>query len=168
MTMQVFGATRSRVCRDHALICPDSFVQSPLPGWEKTQGVTLIAPLMGARFSQYLALMEPGGTAGPPLAGVERVVYVVEGELALRPGREGEQSLIAGGYVYIPPNADVQLRTRIPCRLNVFEKRYQPLPGVAVPRALFGQEQDIEGAPFQGDADAVLKVLLPTNPAFDL
>ncbi len=42
--MPVFGVSRSRVCKDHALIAPDSFVQSPLPGWQKTQGIMLIAP----------------------------------------------------------------------------------------------------------------------------
>ena len=166
--MQVFGATRSRVCKDHALICPDSFVSSPLPGWEKTQGFILIAPVLGARFTQYLAVMEPGGTAGPAPAGVERLAYVVDGEVALKIGRDGEHVLGVGGYAFIPPNADVQLRARAASRLNVFEKRYQPLPGVAVPRPLFGQEQNVEGAPFLGDPDAVLKVLLPTEPAFDL
>ncbi len=166
--MQVFGATRSRVCKDHALICPDSFVPTPLPGWTNTQGVTLIAPALGARFSQYLALLEAGGGAGPALAGVERVIYVLEGEIALRMDREAEHTLTAGGYAYLPPNADAQLRARLASRLNVFEKRYQPLPGVAVPQPLFGQEQHVEGTPFLGDPDAVLKVLLPNEPAFDL
>lgn len=166
--MQIFGATRSRVCKDHALICPDSFVAAPLPGWDKTQGVILIAPVMGARFTQYLALMEAGGVARPAPSGVERVVYVVEGEVALKVGRDAATTLGVGGYVFVPPNADVQLRARTACRLNVFEKRYSPLAGVAVPRLLFGQEQNVEGTPFLGDPDAVLKVLLPTDPAFDL
>src|SRR5262245_61141672 len=128
--MQVFGATRSRVCKDHALICPDSFVPSPLPGWEKTQGVILIAPALGARFTQYLALMEAGGVAGPAPPGVERVVYVVDGEVALKVSREAETMLGVGGYAFVPPNADVRLHACTGSRLNVFEKRYSPLPGV--------------------------------------
>jgi len=166
--MSVFGSTRSRVCKDHALICPDSFVQAPLPGWDKTQGVILIAPPMGARFTQYLALMEPGGLAGPALPGIERVLYVLEGTATLKLGREGEQTLDAGGYAFVPPNTEVQLRAKTASRLNIFEKRYVPLPGVALPKLVFGQEQKVEGAPFLGDADALLKTLLPVESAFDL
>ena len=56
--MDLYGQTRSYLARDHALIEPGSFVTSPLPGWDKTQGITLISPRMGARFKQYLAMME--------------------------------------------------------------------------------------------------------------
>src|SRR5262249_27589189 len=110
--MRLFGVTRGRVCKDHALICPDSFGSSPRPGWEKTQGMTLIAPAMGARFTQYLALMEPGATAGPALPGVERVVYVLDGEVTLHFGREAECTLAAGGYAFVPTQGDAQLRAK--------------------------------------------------------
>src|SRR5438046_9945888 len=93
----------SRVARDHALVCPDSFVPAALPGWEQTQGVILIAPRMGARFTQYLALMDAGGTAAPAAPGVERVLYVLDGSLIVRPSRGNEQVLTGGGYVYVPP-----------------------------------------------------------------
>ena len=70
--MNVFGSTRSRVCRDHALIAADSFVRSTLPGWEKAESVVLISPQLGARFTQYLAFLEAvahllGGARGPRL-----------------------------------------------------------------------------------------------------
>ena len=66
--MDVFGTTRSRMHRSHALLTPESFVRSDLPGWERSQGVVLISPRIGSRFVQYLALMEPGGRAGAPPA----------------------------------------------------------------------------------------------------
>ena len=47
--MNVFGSTRSTVQRNHALICPDSFVPSPLPGWERTQGVILVKAGLAAK-----------------------------------------------------------------------------------------------------------------------
>jgi (S)-ureidoglycine aminohydrolase len=166
--MTVFGVSRSRVCRDHALIAPDSFVPSPLSGWQQAQGIVLIAPPMGARFTQYLALVEPEGGAGPASPGVERVLYVLEGEILLRLGRDEEHLLMAGGYAFLPPDAPSQLRARSACRLNVFEKRYIPLAGGEPPRAVVGQQQDVEGMPFQGDPDALLKTLLPQEPAFDL
>jgi (S)-ureidoglycine aminohydrolase len=166
--MNVFGSTRSSVQRNHALIAPDSFVQSPLPGWERTQGVILISPQMGARFTQYLALMEAGAVAGAALPGVERVAYVIQGEVLLQVGRAEEHLLRAGGYVYLPPNADARMRARTASRLNVFEKRYAALPGTASPHLRFGQEQDVAEVPFLGDPDAVLTTLLPVEPAFDL
>jgi (S)-ureidoglycine aminohydrolase len=166
--MNVFGSTRSRVCKDHALITPDSFVQSSLPGWEKTQGVILISPQLGARFMQYLALMEPGAAAAPALPGVERVLYVLDGAVTLTLGLELEHTLTAGGFAFIPPGADIQLCARSASRLNVFEKRYLQRPGLTSPAVLFGQEQTVEGAPFLGDPDAVLQTLLPQDPAFDL
>ena len=95
--MELFGTTRSRVQRSHALIGPDSFVNSDLPGWERSQIINLISPRMGARFSQYLALMESGGSAGQPLRGVERVIYVVEGGVDLKLRGSQDRSLGAGG-----------------------------------------------------------------------
>jgi (S)-ureidoglycine aminohydrolase len=161
--MNIFGTTRSSIHADHALIAPDSFVRSPLPGWTNTEGVILIAPRKGARFTQYLALMGPGAVAGPPLPGVERVVYVIEGEVT-----HAGRTLTTGGFAYVPPDGAGDLRAATSARVNVFEKRYQPIKGAKAPGALVGQEQTVEGVPFMGDPDAVLKTLLPLEPAFDL
>jgi len=166
--MDLFGTTRSRVRRSHALIAPDSFVVSDLPGWEKSRGVIPIAPRMGARFTQYLAMMESNGTAGPAPPGVERALYVLDGEVALTLPHEGEQTLGAGGFAYVPPDTVAGLRAVMSSRLNVFEKWYSALPGIAVPGPIHGHERDVAGAPFLGDPDAILKVLLPADPRFDL
>jgi (S)-ureidoglycine aminohydrolase len=166
--MNIFGSTRSRVCRDHALIASDSFVKSLQPGWEKTECIILISPHMGARFSQYLALMEPGGVASPALPGVERVIYVLEGRLTLKIPRNGEHILTSGGFAFFPPGAEIQVQAMTPLRLNVFEKPYVPLSGTAPPQFLFGQEQNVAGAPFMGDPGAVLKTLLPADFSFDM
>jgi (S)-ureidoglycine aminohydrolase len=166
--MDLFGSTRSRVARDHALICPDSFVPAALPGWEKSQGVILIAPQMGARFTQYLALMDADGAAGIAAPGVERVLFVVDGSVVIRPPRAKEQVLSTGGYAYIPPDADIPFRAQTAARLNVFEKHYVAQDGVKPPRFTIGREEDIEGVPFHGDRNARLQTLLPEDPAFDL
>jgi (S)-ureidoglycine aminohydrolase len=166
--MDLFGSTRSRVRRDHALICPDSFVPASLPGWEMTKGVVLIAPPLGARFTQYLAMMDPGGTASAAAPGVERVFYVLDGSVVVRPPRGPQQVLTAGGYAFVPAGAELALQAETASRLNVFEKRYVGRPGVAPPRLVIGREQDVEGLPFQGDPAARLQTLLPDEPAFDL
>lgn len=166
--MDLFGSTRSRVCPDHALICPDSFVRSTLPGWSKTQIIILIAPPLGARFTQYLALMEPGAAAGATPPAVERVVYVLEGSVAVKPPDAPELVLGPGGFAFIPAGTAVALAALTAARLNVFEKRFTPLGGTAVPGFVAGREQDVEGIPFLGDPSARLQVLLPDEPAFDL
>jgi len=166
--MEPFGTTRSRLRQSHALIAPDSFVTSDLPGWERSQGIIVIAPQIGAQFSQYLALMEPGGTAGPAAHGVERVLYVLEGQVTLAFPGSSERSLGPGGFAYCPPETQAHLRATAPSRLNVFEKRYASREGIAIPDAVCGDERDVEGTPFMGDSGAMLKVLLPSDPRFDL
>jgi (S)-ureidoglycine aminohydrolase len=144
--MNVLGSTRSRICKDHALIAPESFVRSTLPGWDNTEIVVLISPRMGARFTQYLAYMGAGAVAGPMVAGCQRVIYVLDGEVTIEPG---QKSLSAGGYAYFPPDAETRVRANRPSRLNVFKKRYVPLAGGAPPPLVCGQEQDVEGVPFE-------------------
>jgi (S)-ureidoglycine aminohydrolase len=168
LEMDPFGTTRSRVTRSHALITPDSFVPSDLPGWDRSRGIILIAPQMGARFSQYLAIMAEGGTAGAPAPGIERVIYLLEGTMALTLPDEPERNLEPGGFAYLPPDTNAGLTAMTDSRINVFEKRYVHQPGIGIPRPLWGDEHQIAGSPFLGDPDAILKVLLPTDPTFDL
>jgi (S)-ureidoglycine aminohydrolase len=166
--MNVFGTTRSRVCKDHALIAPDSFVRSALPGWDNTEGVILIAPRLGARFTQYLALMGRGGTSAPALPGVERFVYVLEGEIALTYAPGCKETLKEGGYLFLPADVDYPLRATKASKLNIFEKRYVPRDEEAFLKPVFGHEQEEEGKPFLGDPDALLKTFLPDPPDFDM
>jgi (S)-ureidoglycine aminohydrolase len=166
--MDLFGTTRSQTRRSHALIAPNSFVTSDLPGWERSQGIIVIAPRMGARFSQYIAVMERGGAAGQTPPGVERVLYVLEGQIVLTLPGTNEQSLGPGGFAYCPPDTRIELRATAPSRLNVFEKRYVIRPGFPRPDSLCGNVQDVAGTPFMGDSDAILQVLLPRDPRFDL
>jgi (S)-ureidoglycine aminohydrolase len=166
--MELFGTTRSRVRRNHALVTPESFVRSELAGWQRTVGITLVTPRMGARFVQYLALMEPGGVPAAPLPGVERVLFVVDGEIAVRLPDKPDRTLGPGGFAYDPPGGSLAWHALTACRVNVFEKRYAPIAGTAPPTALCGHEWEVAGAPFQGDPAAVLRTLLPSDPAHDL
>src|SRR3954471_24836399 len=73
-----------------------------------------------------------------------------------------------GGFAYCPPDVPIACRAHTSCHLNLFEKRYVPRPGLPPPGPLCGHEWDVEGAPFLGDPGAVLKTLLPTDPALAL
>lgn len=169
--MGPFGFTRSAVESDHALICADSHVSCALSGWSDTAAIVLISPEIGsakrARFMQYLAQMPAGATAEPPAGELERAVYVLDGKLTLTLNSESN-TMTKGGFAFLPADSDYRLRAVDASRVNVFEKRYQPVRGASAPQAIVGQEQDLRGEPFMGDEDAVLKVLLPTDESFDL
>ena len=166
--MELFGTTRSQLRQSHAVFAPESFVRSDLPGWERSQGVILISPRIGARFVQYLALMESGGKAAAPPEGVERVLYVLEGRVTIAFPGMTERRLEAGGFAYCPPGIAASLAALAPSRLNVFEKWYSLRSSISVPEPIVGHESEVAGTPFMGDPAAVLKVLLPVDLRFDL
>jgi len=162
------GETRTRIKSNHALIAEDGYVTAPLFGWHETEGVVLVSPAMqggagGPRFTQYLV---PGGsgchtTGAAP--GVERFVFVLQGTAQL----DGAP-LVANDFVWFPPDAPYQLSVPVDARLLVFEKRYEPLAGVATPTRITGSAGNAPQEPFMGDSDAMLTTLLPVAPAFDI
>ena len=62
------------------------------------------------------------------------------------------------------PTAGVKPGTQ----LTLFQKKYVPLAGVAVPAPIIADAAKVKGAPFLGDPAANLQVLLPDDPAFDM
>lgn len=158
------GHTRTIVRRDHALIAPDSHVPAPLPSWDGASGVILLAPGLGARLAQSLVLLEAGQRAPlRPSSHLERLVYVLEGEL------DWETPLRVGSFVFVPPGEEVApFRAQSEARLLVFEKRYAPREGVELPPRVVGHESECEGQPFLGDPDARLQTLLPLDASFDM
>jgi (S)-ureidoglycine aminohydrolase len=166
--MELYGTTRSRVRSNHALITPESFVRCELAGWRSATGIMLITPRMGARFAQYLVAMEAGGVSAPLPPGMERAIFVLDGEIEVRAAADKERTLGPGGYAYEPPNGSRAWRALTACRLNVFEKRYQSTGSGGQPTAVCGHDWEVEGTPFHGDPAAVLRTLLPSEPAYDM
>lgn len=167
--MNIFGATRSRIRSNYALITPDTHVPSPRMGWENTTALVHISPELGARFTQYSALLTAGAKSGMPHASVERLIFVHEGSVTIEcADAGGKKSLSAGGFAYFPAGCSHCIACTGAAKLTVFEKVYDLLPGAAAPRAILGHENDIEAKPFLGDSDARLKTLLPIEPAYDM
>ncbi len=164
--MNPSGILRTVIQRNHALISPDSHVRAPMLGWTQTQIITLISLEMGARFVQYLAQMEPNGRAGAPLAGIERFVFVERG--AIQVDLDSRHHLTIGGYLYLPPDTSCTLQALEITQLIIFERRYHALTGLAQPAVVIGHEQNVTGAAFMGDPDAMLKTLLPIEFGFDM
>ncbi len=158
--MYHLGQTRSAYRADHLLSTPDTFIPAPLPGMRKATAIVHISPARGAAFTQFTALFETGGELGPAL--LQRFFYVIEGKLEVA-GKTFE----AGGYGYLPPGQNETLRAILPARVAIIEKPYVALNSVAPPVAMFGSEAAVESLPVLGDADLLVRTLLPADLAFD-
>ena len=165
---KLFGSLRTVVRERYALLTPESFVPSILPGWSDASCIVQISGAMGAKFCQTLVTMNPGSLGGGQTGASELFAYVVEGQCTVTVGQK-KNSLAAGGYVYVPPERDYLFGgATAGTRLLLFEKAYAVLEGAASPQHLIGRANDIPSQPFLGDPDARLQVLLPDQPAFDL
>jgi (S)-ureidoglycine aminohydrolase len=164
----LFGQTRTCFRHRHALITPDGHVASSLPGVEKVRLVAHITPAMGAGFAQMsLAFEETGGIAHFP-AGLEAVIYVVSGTVRCQTGKEVEQ-LKAGSYAYVNESDALEIAyAGVSANVTLFQKKYAPAANLKAPASFFGISGKIVGQPFLGNAKALLQVLLPDEPSFDL
>ncbi len=161
--MHHLGATRSATARNHALLTPDTFVRSPLPGMRRATAIVHTSPTMSAGFTQYTAEFEAGGELGS--TPWQRFVYVLEGELAVEIGGRNEL-LRTGGYAYLPDGCG-RVSAATPARAAVIEKEFQPLPGVQSPAGFAAIEDAVPGAPLDGDEWLIVRKLLPDDAAFD-
>ncbi len=167
--LTALGETRTRLTTSHALISPDGHVRTQLPGWTRTAVVVVISAQLGARFSQYFAYIEAGGQGAE--TGHERFIFVLSGEVRLEAHLETQadhRTLSEYDYAYLPAGSPATLCADAPATLCVFERRYLPLPGVPAPEPVFGNERDVPGEAFLGDAGVTVRKLLPEHPGFDL
>jgi (S)-ureidoglycine aminohydrolase len=161
------GQTRSVVRREYMLHTPDAWVRTPLA--EVSRGVVILhcAPQLGAGFLQYTVELEAfGGLAPCAAAGVQRFVWVLEGEIDVEDG-DSARRLGVGHYAYLPAGFAGGILAISPARLSVIEKKYVPLAGVVAPGALFGVEAEVAGAPLGGDPGLLVRSLLPPDFGFD-
>lgn len=158
------------ISRRYALITPDGFVTSHLPGWKQTACVVNISPVLGGpRFTQLRLTVEKEGVGEGNTGLNQYFIYVIDGAGTIDlPQKRHRMS--AGSYVYLPPNSDLVIKNGHsgPLQLLVFQKRYVPLKGTATPVAIVAHEREVKGQPFLGNDDARLQVLLPEHEAYDM
>ncbi|HEY1662253.1 MAG TPA: (S)-ureidoglycine aminohydrolase [Verrucomicrobiae bacterium] len=165
---ELFGFTRTAVKPRYALLTPDGFVPSHLPGWKNVTAIVNISPVMGAKFSQLqVTFGKKGGGAGNT-GSLEFVIYVLTGDCTAKIGGTGF-TLTTGSYAFLPPETDFQFTdARGGAQFLIFQKKFEPLPGADIPGVLVSHQKKISGKPFLGNNDARLQVLLPDKPEFDL
>jgi (S)-ureidoglycine aminohydrolase len=127
---------------------------------QKATAIVHTAPAAGARFTQYTAEFEAGGTLGP--ASVQRFVYVLEGQIEINGA-----TLASGHYAYCPAEHATTMSAKTAARAAIIEKPYQPLPGVSAPQCFTGRESDIAAMPLMGDDALEVRALVPDNTFFD-
>ncbi|PQO22162.1 (S)-ureidoglycine aminohydrolase [Rhodobacteraceae bacterium WD3A24] len=150
-------------------------VTSNLPGWAGTRAWILARPLSGfAETFAHLVLeiaSHGGATAPEPDPGAEAVIFVTGGAVWLRvAGKEHE--LGPGGYAYLPPGTDWQIRNGAegPAQLHWIRKRYEPAPGVAPPTPFVTSDQEVPAEPMP-DTDgrwATTRFVEPDDMSHDM
>lgn len=158
--MHSLGQTRSAHRAGHILQTPDTFVRAPLPGMQKATAIIHVAPAAGARFTQYTAEFEAGGSLAP--ASVQRFLYVLEGELEV----DGT-TLTRGHYAYFPAQYAATISAKSAARVAIIEKPYQLLPSVSAPACFTGREAEIAGTALMGDDALEVRTLIPDHPSYD-
>ncbi len=164
MTQPIFGQTRTHVATNHALVAPDGHVVSPMHGWQNAEGVVLVSPAMrGPRFVQCLVNGGEGTCTNGAAAGVERLVYVLSGVAQLDGNAFGMDS-----FAWFPPSDEYELSVPLGSKLLVFEKPYEQLENVEVPKRVVGHLSEATTEPFLGNTATMLATLLPIDPGFDM
>ena len=122
-------------------------VTSYLPHWRDTRAWIIARPMTGfaETFSQYIVEVAPGGgsESPEPEAGVEGVLFVVEGQVAVTIDGKAH-TLKTGGYAFLPPGCRWTLRNKAKAaaRFHWIRKRYEAVEGIEAPTAFVANEQD--------------------------
>ena len=166
--MEISALTRSVVKSNHAVICPDGYINSKVPGWNNCTVNVIINESMGANLCQTLITADEGCN----LKGVTQLsqifFYVEQGEALVTVGKH-QQKLTGGQFVYVPINQQYSFENLdLRCRILTFHKEFEPLAGYDVPDVLFGDSSLIEGPSYMGDPALRLQVLLPDHMSFDM
>ena len=174
--MQNLGATRSSLKSDHLLHTPDAFIRTPLPGAEGVEFIVHAGPRLGAAFTWMTAEFARNGVLAPLQAGIQRFLYVLEGEVDLEfLGTRSSATLTADRFAYIPANIAHQVRASETSRAVVIEKRYQPVPVTNLeatrqtnpPEVIVGDESKVNSTALGGDQGLQVRHLMPDGPNWD-
>lgn len=160
--------TRSVVKSSHAVISPDGYVNSNVPGWTNCTVNVIINEQMGAQLCQTLVTFREGGRLTGRTVASQLFCYVISG--GCRATVEGEErELGAGHFVYVPVGRSYQFGyATAGTRMLTFHKVYEPLEGYDVPPVIFGDAAQVEGPAYLDDPALRLQVLLPEDLSFDM
>ncbi|MEO5647713.1 MAG: (S)-ureidoglycine aminohydrolase [Chitinophagaceae bacterium] len=166
--MEISALTRSVVKRNHAIICPDGYINSNVPGWTNCIVNVIINEQMGARFCQTLVTFQKNGELIGKTVDAQIFFYLIDGECQANISNEISQ-LTAGQFVYVPPGQEYAFTgIKEDTKILTFHKVYEALEGAEAPAPIFGDASKVEAPTYLGDPALSLQVLLPDNSSFDM
>jgi (S)-ureidoglycine aminohydrolase len=166
--MEISALTRSIVKRNHAIISPDGYINSNVPGWKNCTVNVLINEEMGARLCQTLITAGKNGSISGSTRESQIFFYIISGKCRASVGDQ-KNELSAGKFLYVPVAKDYSLDSiEEGTRILTFHKVYERLDGYNIPDTRFGDAADVEGPSYLGDDALRLQVLLPDDPSFDM
>jgi (S)-ureidoglycine aminohydrolase len=162
----IYGHNRTMVTPHYAVMPPEGILESRLPGWRDTLVRFQTSPGMGARFAQaLLEVAHGGGTTQPIDDGLEHFLYVLSGAAEITIGSAAE-TLAAGGYAYCPAGSTLAMRGA--ARAIWIKRPYEPVPGIAAPKPLFGHRDRVERRLKHTDGRAWQHLLPDEDLGFDM
>lgn len=166
--MEISALTRTVVKRNHAVISPDGYVNSRVPGWDNCTVHVIINEQMGASLCQTLVTLQEQGTLAGTTQASQLFFYVIDGQCTATVDGQ-TQVLQKGHFVYIPVHKAYRLeQASAGTQLLTFHKVYEPLAGQAIPPVLFGDAATVPAPTYLGDPALRLQVLLPDSLDFDM
>jgi (S)-ureidoglycine aminohydrolase len=121
-------------------------------------------PRLGAGFTQMTAELSSGGSLGSIDYGIERFVYVLDGQLELTVGSD-RHALVAGGFAFMPQGVEHSLAAITASRAVLIEKPWEDSEIAA--EVIVGKESDQPSEPLGGDPDLQVRRLMPDGVAYD-
>jgi (S)-ureidoglycine aminohydrolase len=166
--MEISALTRSVVKTNHAVISPDGYINSNVPGWANCTVNVIINERMGAALCQTLVTLHTNGQLIGRTEAAQIFFYVIKGACTARVGTE-EKILKAGYFVYVPAGNDYHFnKAEEGTQILTFHKVYEPLDGYAPPAVIFGDAAAVTAPSYLGDDALRLQVLLPDTLSFDM
>ena len=166
--MEISALTRSVVKSNHAVISPDGYINSSVPGWTNCTVNVIISEDMGANLCQTFITMNEDGRLTGKTKDSQIFFYIVEGECNAAVGNHN-QLLSKGQFVYVPIGHEYDFaKSGRGTQILTFHKVYEYLEGYDVPSVIFGDAANVPGPSYLGDDALRLQVLLPDQHAFDM
>jgi (S)-ureidoglycine aminohydrolase len=166
--MEISALSRTVVKRNHALVTPDGYVNSTVPGWTNCTVNVIINKDMGANLVQTLVTLNNNGALTGNTKESEMFFYVINGSCKAS-SSGSEKALSTGMFIYLPVETSYSFgKGEAGTQLLTFHKKYEPLEGYPVPQILVGDSAKISKAEFMEDASLHMQILLPDHMSFDM
>jgi (S)-ureidoglycine aminohydrolase len=166
--MEISALTRSVVKRNHAVISPDGYINSNVPGYKNCVVNVIINEQMGAGLCQTIITANKDCTLNGTTKLSQIFFYIITGNCTANIDGE-EKNLSEGQFVYVPVNKKYSFtNVEVGTQVLTFHKAYEKLDGYDIPATFFGDAANVPAPSYLADDALRLQVLLPDDLSFDM